>query len=476
MTNVPADLRPDLCILGGSAAGLTLALEAAARGLSVALVGKDPTASRRRADLIAGQILRAAGNDAAKRRDEDFGAAGAAVKFDFAQVRARASDVAHGLGPQGAQARLEAMNVNVLKAQGRFVRPDAVDAGGRLIKARRFVVAPAAQPKTPSISGLDLVRPIAAAELLRLERPPVRLIVIGGEAQGLAVAQGLRRLGGEVAVVAERPILADEDQEMVEPLRTQLARDGVVLREAATVLRVEPAPCGLVVFVAPSGPNAAGKEEALEGSHLFIASEAIPAVEGLGLAAAGVRFDARGVKVGANLRASNRRVYAIGATDDGEAESQAYQILRHMFASPFALFAPRQAAPRVRAAWTNPEVAFTGLSEAEARKRDGRIRILRWPYANSARAQIEGEATGHVKLITSRAGKILGAAIVGSAAGELINLYTLSIWRGLYASDLAAMPVPYPCFSEAVRGAARAFDTCSPPAGWRTPGLSASTK
>lgn len=462
-------LRPDLCILGASAAGVTLAAAAAGQGVSVVLVGK-PMAADRLADIAPAQILRACGDLAATIRRAERFTLSSPPAFQFSRVGAHITTVEKALAPEYAQARLEAMNVTMLKAPGRFVRPDAVEAGGRLVKARRFVIAAPARMRPPAIPGLDLIRPVTAADLGRLEKPPERLIVLGADPQGLAIAQGARRLGAEVAVLAQTRILADEDAEIVAPLRRQLTREGVVLREASKILRIEPDGARLRVFIAPFQTSEAGKIETIEGSHLLLALGSSPALEGLGLAAAGVRFDASGVKVDGNLRSSNHRVYAIGGAT-GDAECEGYQILRHILTLPswFPAWFPAggRRTPRVRATWTDPEVASTGLSEAEARRRRRRIYVLRWPYAATDRAHIEGATGGHVKLITSAAGRILGAAIVGPGAGELINLYTLSICKGMYASDLASIPLPYPSFSETARAAALAFEARRPPAAQR---------
>jgi pyruvate/2-oxoglutarate dehydrogenase complex dihydrolipoamide dehydrogenase (E3) component len=458
-------LRPDLCILGASAAGGALAVAAAAQGLSVALIAKRPAADRI-ASVLPGAVFRAVG-EAAQRPTQLLGAGRPSPVSDpagFGRAQAHIAKVADALAPKYAQARLEAMKVTVLKPPGRFTRPDAVETAGRIVKARRFVIAPALQRRPLSIRGLDLIRPLTAADLRLLERPPERLIIVGADPQGLEIAQAVRRLGGDVALLSETRIFADEDDEIVAPLRVRFLREGVVLREDAKILRVEPDGAGLRVLIA--APGAASEVEAFAGSHLFLAAGEAPALEGLGLAAAGVRFDASGVKVDANLRSSNRRVYAIGAAG-GDAESEAYRVLRHMRIFPFGFFAKRRAPPRTRVAWTSPQIAFTGLTEDAARKRRRRICVSRFPFSCADRAQIDGATAGHVKLVMTRGGKILGAAMVGPAAGELINLYALSISQGMYASDLASIPVPYPSFAEVALGAALAFEARPAPATWR---------
>ncbi len=466
--NARESLRPDLCILGASAAGAVLAMAAAAEGLSVALIAKEAAADHLASAIPGAAFCAAAEAAAEKRRKGLFGASLPSCDLDdFVRAQAHIVHAAHALAPKYARARLEAMNVTILKPPGRFIRPDTLETADRIITARRFVIAPAPQMRHPSIPGLDLVRPLTAEDLKRLERPPERLIVIGADPRGLEIAQAMRRLGGEVAVLAQTRIFADEDDEIVAPLRAQFLREGVVLREGVKILRVDPDGAGLRVCTAPPTASEASEAEAFAGSHLLLASCAAPTVEGLGLAAAGVRFDASGVKVDANLRSSNRRIYAIGAADGGGAESEAYKVLRHMRAFPFGFFAGRRAAPRVRVVWTSPQIAVTGLTEAAARGRRRRIFVSRFPYCCADRAQIDGATEGHVKLVATRAGKILGAAMVGPAAGELINLYSLSISKGMHASDFAAIPVSYPSFAEAAIRAAAALEARRTPADWR---------
>jgi pyruvate/2-oxoglutarate dehydrogenase complex dihydrolipoamide dehydrogenase (E3) component len=106
---------------------------------------------------------------------------------------------------------------------------------------------------------------------------------------------------------------------------------------------------------------------------------------------------------------------------------------------------------------TDPAIARVGLDEAAARAKAGTIRVLRWPLAETDRAQADRETGGHVKLITDRRGRILGAAIVGARAGELILPFVLAVERGLSVRHFAGLPAPYPSAGEAGARAALAF-------------------
>jgi pyruvate/2-oxoglutarate dehydrogenase complex dihydrolipoamide dehydrogenase (E3) component len=457
-------LRPDICILGGGAGGISLAAEATSCGLSVVLVEKDRVGGDRTAEEIPTNALLAASRFAATlRAAERFGADVLEPGVDYAAVRAHIAAASAELAPNYAQERLEAMKVKIIVAPGRFTRRDTLEAGGATIKARHFVVATGAAAKSTSIPGLNLIRPLTYAALCRLDHPPRRLIVAGADPQGLALAQAMRRLGGEVIILAAAKIFALEDDELVEPIRVEFARDGVGVHEHVQILKVEPHGEGVRVLLARAGSAPQTEMKMIEGSHLLLAADRVPLVEGLGLAAARVRYDAAGIKVGASLRTSNRRIYAIGsvarvARSTGAGECHASRALAQILRGPLGFFAGFAPAPTLaEVMWTDPAIAVAGLTEAEARRRRGRIGVLRWPFAETDRARIDGVAAGHVKLITTRGGKILGAGIVGPGAGELINLCTLAISRGMTAADLASIMVPYPALSDAPRRAGMAF-------------------
>jgi pyruvate/2-oxoglutarate dehydrogenase complex dihydrolipoamide dehydrogenase (E3) component len=187
-------------------------------------------------------------------------------------------------------------------------------------------------------------------------------------------------------------------------------------------------------------------------------------VDGLGLQSAGIEHDRRGITVDRRLRTSNRKVYAIGDVVTGApqfthvASYQAALVIRHaVFRLPARV--NYDAIPRVT--YTDPELAHVGLGETEARARGLGFRVLRWPYHENDRAQAERETRGHIKVLTSTRGNILGATIVGAQAGELIAPWTLAISRGLNIRAMAGLVVPYPTLSEVEKRAAGSYFTSS---------------
>jgi pyruvate/2-oxoglutarate dehydrogenase complex dihydrolipoamide dehydrogenase (E3) component len=207
-----------------------------------------------------------------------------------------------------------------------------------------------------------------------------------------------------------------------------------------------------------------GERHVVEGSHLLLCTGRKPSVSELGLEAAGIRYDANGIKVGRGLKTSNRRVFAIGEVTGAAPYAQLADyhagivIRRALFHAPARVDA--RMIPRVT--FTDPEFAYVGLSEAEAVKRAGKINVLRWPYRENDRAQAERQTDGHVKVLTARDGKILGAGIVGAQAGELVQMWSLAISQGLGLNAMSGWISPYPTLSEINKRAASSYYATAP--------------
>jgi pyruvate/2-oxoglutarate dehydrogenase complex dihydrolipoamide dehydrogenase (E3) component len=450
-----AELKPELCVVGGGAGGVSLALGAAACGLSVVLLEKAALGGGRLTQTVPRNAMLSVGRTAAAvHAAADFGAAAPEPPIDFARARKHIAAAAAAIAPNYSQARLEAMNVKVIRAAGRFTRPDTCEAGNTKIMARRFVVATGAVEKTLLIPGLDLVRPLDCASLCALDHPPQCLIVIGADPGGLALAQAMRRLGCGVIVLAESKVFPQEDEELTAPVRAEFARDGILIHENVRISRIEPRVGGVRVVCI-----AAGHEKPITGSHILIAAGRAPVVEGLGLTQARVRYTQNGIETGTGFATSNRRIHAIGgvvrgAQHEGAAEQHVWGALNAILGLP-RFQKRRQGATRV--ILTCPPIAIAGLSEAQARAAYRHIHVLRWPFSETERARIEHRPSGHIKLVTSRRGTLLGAGIVGSGAEELINLCTLAISKGMTAHDIASIMVSYPALTDAARRAGMTF-------------------
>lgn len=445
-------LTPDLCVIGAGSGGLSVAAGAAQLGAAVVLVERGAMGG----DCLnvgcvpSKSLIAAAAAAHTARGGAPFGVT-ADPKIDFAAVRAHIRKVIADIAPHDSVERFEGLGVTVLRETARFVGPNQVQAGDRVIRARRYVVATGSRPVIPPVPGLAQLDCLTNESVFDLAELPGRLLVLGGGPIGCELAQAFRRLGAEVAIVDLGPILPRDDPELAEIVRARLLAEGVELHERAEVLRAEPGPALIL----------AGRTEPVRGTHLLVAAGRKAMVDGLDLQAAGIATDAKGIKVDARLRTTNARVFAIGDVAGGPqfthaAGYQAGIVIRN------ALFRlPARASTRAmpHATFTDPELAAVGLSEAQAQAQGIRHEIVRWPFADNDRARAEHATEGLVKVVAGRGGRVLGAAIVGAHAGELILPWVLAVERGLKLGALANLIAPYPTLSEVSKRAAGAYYT-----------------
>ena len=455
----PAALTPDLCVIGAGTAGLAVATAAAAFGVSVVLVERGRMGGRTGGSVV--MALAAAGARAqAFRETRQFGISGGEPEVNDAQLHDHVQRVLQAGAPNVSAERLTALGAVVIAGEARFVSRSTVAVGEQAIKARRFVIATGARSVAPPIPGLDAIAWLSDASLASATRRPERLIVLGGSATGVAIAQAMARLGSKVTLIDAADLLGRDDPEAVAVLRRALLREGVALHERAQVLRAQPIRGGVRLAIA-EGED--GTEQTVEGTHLLLATGRMPAIDTLDLELAGIAIEAGGIRVDRSLRSSNRRVYAVGdcigdsprAPRGGHvAEEQARLVLRNaLFRQPGRFDAG--IVPRVTQ--TQPELASVGLSEGEARTKAGAIRVLRWPYAESERAQAARETEGFVKLVTDAKGRLLGVTIVGARAGDLIAPWCLALKTGMSAQDMAELVMPGSTLSEVSKRAATSF-------------------
>lgn len=455
----PAVLAPDICVIGAGAAGLAVATAAAAFGVSVVIIERDSMGGS--AGDGAVMALAAAGARAqAVREARHFGVAAGEPEVNDAQLHDHVQRVLAAAAPNVSAERMTALGATVIRGEGRFISRSTVVVGEQTIKARRFVIATGARNIAPPVPGLDAITCLTDESLASATRRPGRLVVLGGGATGAAIAQAMARLGSAVTLIDSATLLGNEDPEAVGMLRRALMRDGVALHESTQVLRAQPVRGGVRLAIA-AGED--GAEQTVEGTHLLLATPRMPAIETLDLELAGIAVEAGGIRVDRGLRTSNRRVYAIGDCVGGSlgalrgghvAEEQARLVLRNaLFRQPGRFDA--NLVPRLTQ--THPEIAAVGLSEDEARARARAIRVLRWPYVESARAHAERTTEGFVKLVTDAKGRLLGVTIVGARAGDLIAPWCLALKTGMGAQGMAELVLPHPALSEVSKRAATSF-------------------
>ncbi len=452
--------KVDICVIGGGSGGLSVAAASAQFGVSVVLL---------ESGLMGGDCLNygcvpsKAMIAAAKQAHvlgagPPFGIGKRVAKVDFAAVNNHIHEVIDGIAPNDSVERFTGLGVTVIEEAGRFADAETVVAGDHEVKARRFVIATGSSAGVPPIEGLDDVPYLTNETIFDNTERPEHLIVIGGGPIGIELAQAHRRLGSKVTVLELFQPLAKDDPELTRIVLDKVMEDGVDIRAGVKVENVSSGEKGITVAIEEEGTA-----KKVTGSHLLIAAGRNPNVEGLDLEAAGIEYDRRGIKVDAGLKTTNKNVYAIGDVAGAlqfthVANYHAGLVIRNaLFRMPVK--ADYSAIPWVT--YTDPELAHVGLTEEQAREKHGRIRVLRWPYAENDRAMAERKTTGLVKVTTSNRGKILGASIVGASAGELIQPWVLAMSSGLKIKDMTGYVVPYPTLGEINKRAAYGYYTSS---------------
>jgi pyruvate/2-oxoglutarate dehydrogenase complex dihydrolipoamide dehydrogenase (E3) component len=459
-------LAPDICVIGGGPGGLSVAAAAAAFGVPTVLIERREMGGDclNTGCVPSKALLAVAKRTGAIRSAGVFGLDVQNIGVNFAKVHDRVHAVVAAVAPTDSIERFTGLGVRVIHDHAKFKDRNTVMAGNVEIRARRFVIATGSAPAVPPIPGLDSGPFLTNESIFDLKERPEHLIIIGAGPVGLEMAQAFRRLGSSVTVLeAVRP-LANDDPECIAVLLDCLEREGVVIRSGLNVIGIAHAGATVTATI-----EAGGAEQTITGSHLLIATGRRPTIDGLGLDAAGIRYDCAGIVVNRKLKTSNRRVYAIGDCAAGHsplthaANYHAGLVIRNaLFRLPVRV--NNSVVPW--ATFTEPELAHTGLTEAQARARRIKIRIARWPYNDNDRAQTEGDTRGHIKVITTRKGKIVGAAIVGAQAGELIAMWTLAIAQGLNIRAVTDIVLPYPTLSELGKRAAIDFFTPSLTSPW----------
>ncbi|SNS62744.1 Pyruvate/2-oxoglutarate dehydrogenase complex, dihydrolipoamide dehydrogenase (E3) component [[Luteovulum] sphaeroides subsp. megalophilum] len=444
-------IETDLCVIGAGSGGLSVAAGAVQMGARVVLVeAGEMGGDCLNAGCVPSKALLAAGKAAqAMRTAGAFGIRPVEPEIDFAAVKDHVARTIAAIAPHDSQERFEGLGVRVLRDWGRFVSPTELRVGARTVVARRFVIATGSRPLLPPIPGLDRVKALTNETIFALRERPEHLIVIGGGPVGIEMAQAHRRLGCRVTVIAGEKALPKDDPELAAVLLDRLRAEGVEIVEGVRAEAVQPLGQGLEVTAG---------DRRIAGSHLLVAAGRKPALDALDPAAAGVEVTEKGVKVGPDLRSSNRRIYAVGDAAGGPqfthlAGYHASVVIRSIL---FGL--PSKATALIpHVTYTEPELAQIGLTEAQAREIHGdRLEVLRVAVAGSDRAQAEAATEGLVKLMVAR-GRPVGVSIAAPHAGEMIGLWAMALASGAKLSTVAGLVLPYPTLNELSKRAAGAY-------------------
>lgn len=453
-------LEFDICVVGAGSGGLSVAAGVSQMGASTVLIERAKMGGDcLNYGCVPSKALIAASHAAeAVRRAPLFGVNTAPPDIDFNRVHDHVQEIIAAIAPHDSVERFEGFGVTVILDHARFTGPREIEAGGKLIRARRFVIATGSSPAAPPVPGLETVPYFTNETIFECREAPGHLMVIGGGPIGVELAQAHRRLGVKVTVLEMFALMGRDDPELVEIVRRRLLEDGIEIHEDIRIEGVEGKAGQILVRLdGKDGPSV------IEGTHLLVAAGRKPNLDGLDLDKAGIEFTAKGVTVDKRLRTTNKRVFAIGDIAGPFqfthiAGYHAGIVIRNaLFRLPAKI--DHSAVPW--ATYTDPELAWVGMSEADARTKYGNIRVMRFPFDENDRAIAERTTDGLVKIITSKKGIVVGAGIVGPHAGELIQSWILPIARGMHIKHVAGLIAPYPTLGESNKRAAGAYFTPS---------------
>ena len=460
----------DLVVLGAGATGLAAARTARQAGRTVALVDKaEPGGDCTHFGCVPSKTLLDVAHRVAGAREARQWGLGTVGDVDFAAVMRHVHDVIDRISEDESPARLASEGIELVRGWARFTGPGSLDVDGRTLQAERVVLALGASASIPPIEGLDTVEHLDNRTLFDLTEQPVHLLVMGGGAIGVELAQAFAQLGSRVTLVeaAER-ILTKEEPEASTVLTTVLQRAGVDVRTGHQVERVSAGP----TLHLSDGTT-------VSGSHLLVAVGRRPATDGMDLDVAGVRIGGHGeVVTDAYLRTSATGVLAAGDctstlqfTHVGDAQGRL--AARNAFARRPALpgaLGGMSAFDDSVVPWvtfTDPEVGRVGMTEQQAYEAYGdRARVAVVALDEMDRPRTASRTDGYLKLVAGPRpvarhevlDRVVGLTAVMPAGGELAATAALAMRTSMFAGRLAQTIMPYPTYSLGLRmAAARLF-------------------
>ena len=453
--------RYNLVVIGAGTAGLITAAGAAGLGAKVALVERD---------LMGGDclnfgcvpskaLIRAARVAASVRDAADFGVevpAGACV--NFGKVMERMRRLRAELSAIDSASRYTTLGVDVFLGSARFAGPDTVEVDGKTLRFRKAVVATGARAARLPIAGLEDAGYLTNETIFSLTELPRRLAVIGAGPIGCEMSQTFARFGSKVHLLEAAPqILIREDRDAAERVERAMLRDGVNLVPNSRIERVERRGTEKVIVTKVDGVSAE-----IACDEILIGVGRVPAVQGLGLEAAGVGYDeTTGIKVNDYLQSTNPGIFACGDVASTYkfthmSDATARIVIRN------ALFFGRAKTSALTVPWctyTDPEIGHVGLYESDARARGIKVRTFTQELSAVDRAVVDGETDGFVKVhVREGTDTIVGATVVAAHAGEMLSELTTAMVGGVGLGKIAEIIHPYPTQAEAIKKVGDAYN------------------
>lgn len=434
--------KPDVCIVGAGELGIALAIKARQRGLATVLVYRG---AGEPGDLVQNTLHRAAlaasaAQAQAIRTGARLGLDNGAPKLNYKSIAEHAADLAATAAPDSSAERLAALGVVVLTGEPEFTGRHNLRVGDTLLKPGYTIIATGSTPFVPELPGISDIAYFTPDTIVGNLRKLSHLLVIGGGATALELAQAYRRLGSEVTLVPQGPLLVGYDGETASILLRHLREEGMAVLEGAGATAFLPRSQGIGVNL--DHPD--GSMPPLDISHVLLAAGRVP---DLGWTETDKPRLKRRVGQPDQLqldhqgRTSHPRISALG----GAAGEDNYHLSLRLGERLLDRLAGRPGAGKDRAhlprlVATQPALAQIGAADLTAGLKAGQS-VLRANLAENAAARAQGLGRGSAKLLIDRHGKILGGAMVGEGAGEVIASLAMAMNKGVSAGELACLPL-----------------------------------
>ncbi len=441
----------DIGILGGGAAGLTVAAGASQFGARTLLVEKEKALG---GDCLhygcvpSKTLIRTARIYHMIRHAEKFGLPGFDLKpVDYKDVARRIQSVISTIQEHDSPERFCKLGVRVEFGNAEFTDEHSIRLNGKKYTAGKWVIATGSSPAVPPIVGIESTEYITNREIFSLDRLPGTMTVIGAGPIAIEMAQAFNRLGTKVSVIQRSgQILSREDKDMADLLMDVLKEEGVVFHLKATVLGVKDQGREReVVF-----RNGEGRTVSLRSEKLLVALGRQANVGGLGLEKISVKIGKKGLITDDRLRTNHRHIFAAGDVTGEHQFTHAAGYEGGIVLSNAVLRLPRKADYTYLpwCTYTDPELASIGMNEKRAKKAGIRYSVWSEEFRANDRSLAEGEEVGKVKLLLDEKEKPIGIQILGPHAGELINEWVAVMNGKVKLSALAGAVHPYPTLAE----------------------------
>jgi dihydrolipoamide dehydrogenase len=446
-------------IIGGGPAGNTAATHAARMGADVTVVERDIVGGMAHMrDCIPSKAMIATG--AARnftRRVHGMGLTQADVELDPEGIRARIQAIEERL-ERGVTVLLQSQGVRMLRGSGRFKDPNTVVVetadGLEEIHADAVLISTGSRPRVPDWAELDGERVLTTRDSYPPPEMPDHLVVVGSGVTGVEFVHMFSSFGCDVSLIVSRQhVLPGKDPEVAAALEENFLERGVRLYKGARAEAIDRDGDRVLVKC--------NDGRSVEGSHALLAIGSLPNSEGVGLEEAGVEVDEGGyIPIDHNCVSNVSHIYAAGDVSgklplSSVAAMQGRKIAERLMGLHVRAHRHLDYDKAASAIFTEPEIADVGLAEAEAFAEGRKVRVTKVPFTASAKALINNDPRGFVKIISDPAtGVVLGGSIVGRHAAELISVLAVAVTNGLRVIDIVDSLLVHPSLSESLVDAA----------------------